>query len=96
MVTFLLFAAPVLRALAGDADRAPRFAQAQLTAAEPPADITRFLPAHFDASWNHATVRRIPWQGSGDLAATALSNCFVVLPPDSAVEAGAAVQVLLP
>jgi molybdopterin molybdotransferase len=96
MVTFLLFAAPVLRALAGDANLAPRFAQGQLTAAELPADITRFLPAHLDANWDHATVRRIPWQGSGDLAATALSNCFVVLPPDTAVEAGAAVQVLLP
>jgi molybdopterin molybdotransferase len=96
MVTFLLFAAPLLRALAGEATPAPRFAQASITAAEPPADITRFLPAHLDASWDHATVRRIPWQGSGDLAATAQSNCFVVLPPDTAVEAGATVQVLLP
>jgi molybdopterin molybdotransferase len=96
MVTFLLFAAPMLRALAGEANQAPRFAQASITAAEPPADITRFLPAHLDANWNHATVTRIPWQGSGDLAATAQSNCFVVLPPDAAVEAGATVQVLLP
>jgi molybdopterin molybdotransferase len=96
MVTFLLFAAPVLRALAGEANPAPRFAQARLIAAEPPADITRFLPAHLDANWDHATVRRIPWQGSGDLAATAQSNCFVVLPPETAIEAGAAVQVLLP
>jgi molybdopterin molybdotransferase len=96
MVTFLLFAAPVLRALAGEATPDPRFAQARLTAAEPPADITRFLPAHLDAGWDHATVRRIPWQGSGDLAATAQSNCFVVLPPDTAVEAGATVQVLQP
>jgi molybdopterin molybdotransferase len=96
MVTFLLFAAPLLRALAGEATPAPRFAQARLTAAEPPADITRFLPAHLDAGWDHATVRRIPWQGSGDLAATAQSNCFVVLPPGTAVEAGTTVQVLLP
>jgi molybdopterin molybdotransferase len=96
MVTFLLFAAPVLRALAGETNPAPRFAQAQLTAAEPPADITRFLPAHLDANWDRATVRRIPWQGSGDLAATAQSNCFVVLPPDTAVEVGSTVQVLLP
>ena len=96
VVTFLLFAAPLLRALAGEAPPAPRFAQARLTAAEPPADITRFLPAHLDADSDHATVRRIPWQGSGDLAATAQSNCFVVLPPDTAVEAGATVQVLLP
>jgi molybdopterin molybdotransferase len=95
MVTFLLFAAPILRALAGETDPAPRFAQAQLTAAEPAADITRFLPAHLDANWDHATVTRIPWQGSGDLAATAQSNCFVVLPPNTAVEAGANVQVLL-
>jgi molybdopterin molybdotransferase len=96
MVTFLLFAAPVLRALAGETDAAPRFAQATLTAAESPADITRFLPAHLDANWDHATVRRIPWQGSGDLAATAQSNCFVVLPPDTAVQANTTVQVLLP
>jgi molybdopterin molybdotransferase len=96
MVTFLLFAAPLLRAIAGETDPGPRFAQATLTAAEPAADITRFLPAHLDANWDHATVRRIPWQGSGDLAATAQSNCFVVLPPDTAVEANATVQVLLP
>ena len=96
MVTFLLFAAPMLRALAGEASPAARFAQATLPAAERPADITRFLPAHLDANWNHATVTRIPWQGSGDLAATAQSNCFVVLPPDTQVEAGVTVQVLLP
>ncbi len=96
MVTFLLFAAPMLRALAGEASPAARFAQATLTAAERPADITRFLPAHLDANWDHATVTRIPWQGSGDLAATAQSNCFVVLPPDTQVEAGVTVQVLLP
>ena len=96
MVTFLLFAAPVLRALAGEASPAPRFAQATLAEQEPPTDITRFLPAHLDAAWDRATVTRIPWQGSGDLAATAQSNCFVVLPPDTALEAGATVQVLLP
>jgi molybdopterin molybdotransferase len=95
IVTFLLFAAPVLRALAGETNLSPRFAQATLTEPESPADITRFLPAHLDANWDHATVRRIPWQGSGDLAATAQSNCFVVLPPDIAVAANTTVQVLL-
>ncbi len=96
MVTFLLFAAPMLRALAGEASPSPRFAQATLPEPEPATDITRFLPAHLAATWDRATVTRIPWQGSGDLAATARSNCFVVLPPDTAVEAGATVQVLLP
>jgi molybdopterin molybdotransferase len=95
MVTFLLFAAPVLRALAGETNRCPRFAQATITEAETAADITRFLPAHLSAGWDHATVHRIPWQGSGDLAATAQSNCFVVLPPNAAVEAGSTVQILL-
>lgn len=96
MVTFLLFAAPMLRALAGETTPAPRFAQATITASEPAADITRFLPAHLEANWDNATVTRIPWQGSGDLAATAQSNCFVILPPDTAIEAGKTVQVLLP
>jgi molybdopterin molybdotransferase len=96
MVTFLLFAAPVLRALAGETDPAPRFAQAQLAQPEPAAaNLTRFLPAHLESGWDHARVRRIAWQGSGDLAATAQSNCFVVLPPDTACQAGGSVQILL-
>jgi molybdopterin molybdotransferase len=95
MVTFLLFAAPMLRALAGETVLGSHFAQATLAEPEPSTDLTRFLPAHLDAAWNQATVRRIPWQGSGDLAATARANCFVVLPPDTQLEAGAAVQVLL-
>jgi molybdopterin molybdotransferase len=95
MVTFLLFAGPLLRAFTGEANPAPRFAQAMLAEPEPATDLTRFLPACLDANWDHATVRRIPWQGSGDLAATAQSNCFVVLPPDTVLEAGSRVQVLL-
>jgi molybdopterin molybdotransferase len=95
MVTFLLFAAPVLRALAGQTDCAPRFAQATLATAEAAAGVTRFLPAYLSADWDHATVSRIAWQGSGDLAATARSNCFVVLPPNTPVAAGASVQILL-
>jgi molybdopterin molybdotransferase len=96
MVTFLLFAAPVLRALAGQTDCAPRFARATLATAEAAAAVTRFLPAHLSADWDHASVKRIAWQGSGDLAATARSNCFVVLPPNTPLEAGASVQILLP
>ncbi len=95
MVTFLLFAAPLLRALAGEQQRAPRFAQATLAHDEAAAKITRFLPAHLAADWDHATVQRIAWQGSGDLAATARSNCFVVLAPDIDYQAGSTVQVLL-
>ena len=96
MVTFLLFAAPMLRALGGEAAIAPRFAQARLSHPEAAGGgITRFLPAYLDGDWDHASVRRIAWQGSGDLAATAQSNCFVVLPPETALQAGDSVQVLL-
>ncbi len=96
MVTFLLLAAPLLRTLAGESAAQARFAQATLTHAEPAAaGITRFLPAQVESSWSHAAVRRIPWQGSGDLAATAQSNCFVVIPPDTALVQGDPVQILL-
>jgi molybdopterin molybdotransferase len=29
-----------------------------------------------------STVELVPWQGSGDIAATARANCYVVIPPD--------------
>lgn len=95
MVTFLLFAAPLLRALAGEDPRGPLFARATLARDESAAKVTRFLPARLTADWDRATVERIAWQGSGDLAATARSNCFVVLAPDTAYKAGDPVQVLL-
>jgi molybdopterin molybdotransferase len=38
----------------------------------------------------------VPWQGSGDLAAFARSNCFVVIPEDQAtLDAGAPVRILM-
>jgi molybdopterin molybdotransferase len=105
-VTFLLFAAPMLATLAGaqssDQSRTPRFALARLTAetdrrAKP--GLTRFLPASctFGATAGGlAEVSLVPWQGSGDLAAMARSNCFLVIPEEAAsLPAGAIVQILL-
>ncbi|WP_263411266.1 molybdopterin molybdotransferase MoeA [Terriglobus tenax] len=95
-VTFLLFAAPLLRALGGDTNLAPLFAQA--AAAEPmqhKPGLTRFLPARLDSSLS-PTVRLVPWQGSGDLAANARANGYAVLPADrNSIEAGEPVTVLL-
>ena len=103
-VTFLLFGAPVLAALSGRQQHGPRFALARLAAdtdrrAKP--GLTRFLPASctFSAGAGQLLpeVALIPWQGSGDLAALARSNCFLVIPEDAAtLEAGATVQILLP
>jgi molybdopterin molybdotransferase len=101
-VTFLLFAAPVLAALAGRLDVGPRFALARLTEeAKGKAELTRFLPASctFGASAGElAEVAPVSWQGSGDLAALARSNCFLVLPEadHKRFEAGAIVRILLP
>jgi molybdopterin molybdotransferase len=95
-VTFHLFAAPVLAALGGDPDRHPRFAQAHLT--EPvrvKTGLTRFLPAQCDFA-PAPKVTPIPWQGSGDLAAFARSNCFAVIPENAEeIPQDAQIQILL-
>ncbi|MDR3799857.1 MAG: molybdopterin molybdotransferase MoeA [Terracidiphilus sp.] len=99
-VTFLLFAAPVLASLAGSVESAPRFALAQL--AQGPqrhlkSDLTRFLPARctFGTAGEMPEVALVSWQGSGDLAAMARSNCFLVLPEQSHPVPGAVVRILL-
>jgi molybdopterin molybdotransferase len=100
-VTFLLFAAPVLAALAGSQEHGPRFALARLApAADKPgkAGLTRFLPARctFGPAGQLPEVAPVPWQGSGDQAALARSNCFLVLPEESHhPEPGTIVRILL-
>ncbi|MGA9672111.1 MAG: gephyrin-like molybdotransferase Glp [Terracidiphilus sp.] len=102
-VTFLLFAAPVLSALAGSLGSGPRFVLARLAAdtdkhGKP--GLTRFLPASctFGAAVGRLPeVELVPWQGSGDLAALARSNCFLVVPEEAhSLETGSIVRILLP
>jgi molybdopterin molybdotransferase len=104
-VTFHLFAAPLLAALGEDSSPQPRFAQARLVGewrGKP--GLTRLLPASCGFGLNAELapeilgpeVRLIPWQGSGDLAAFARSNCFVVIPPEAQkLIDGSPVQILL-
>ncbi len=99
-VTFRLFAAPILASLAGCRTAHPRFALAEL--ANPwqgKPGLTRFLPACCNFSFatgNRPQVALISSQGSGDLAAFARSNCFVVVPETADhLEAGAIVSILL-
>ena len=81
LVTFALFAAPVLAALAGQTEPGPEFAEAKLKqAVEGKPNLTRFLPAHLESSAAAATIQPIPWQGSGDQSAAAKTNCFLVVP----------------
>jgi molybdopterin molybdotransferase len=100
--TFLLFASPILAALAGSNEVHPRFVLAQLardTDRKAMSGLTRFLPAFctFTSSVNALPqVATVPWHGSGDLTAFAHSNCFLVIPEEAAhLEAGSTVRILL-
>lgn len=100
--TFLLFAAPILAALAGSRETHPRFVLAQLsrdTDRKAKPGLTRFLPAlcMFNSTLNELPqVVTIPWHGSGDLTAFAQSNCFLVIPESTAhLEARSTVHILL-
>ena len=96
-VTFQLFASTILAALSGRTDPGPRFALAQLARdIKGRPGLTRFLPAHCTFTGAQPQVERIDWQGSGDLAAMARSNCFLVIPEETAsLDAGTTVRILL-
>jgi molybdopterin molybdotransferase len=96
-VCFRLFVTPMFRALSGQTDVAPRFVEAKLAQdVKGGTRVTRFLPASVESDWEHVSVRVVPWQGSGDLAANARANGFVVLPRGiERFAAGESVRVLL-
>jgi molybdopterin molybdotransferase len=94
MVTFSLFVEPLLGALCGEASREPRFAQGSLASeVRVKTGLTRFLPARL---LSDSSVEPVRWQGSGDLASTSRSNCFLVVPADRPMlAAGETVTILL-
>ena len=101
-VTFLLFGVPVLATLAGCNESGPRFALARLAAETDKRGkpgLTRFLPAFCTfgrAAGELPEVALVSWQGSGDLAALARSNCFMVIPEEAQrLDAGEVVRILL-
>jgi molybdopterin molybdotransferase len=96
-VCFHLFVAPMLRALGGRAAIEPRFVEARLAEElQGGARVTRFLPAELTGGWDRVTVQAVSWQGSGDVAANARGDCYVVLPAGVEVfHAGETVRVLL-
>jgi molybdopterin molybdotransferase len=98
LVTFALFAAPFLAALAGQGSDSlrPVFVEAQLIAdvAVKPG-LTRFLPAFLAGEITGATVVPLSWHGSGDQAAASRANCFLVVPEVAErLSAGTTVTVL--
>ncbi|MBZ5705390.1 MAG: molybdopterin molybdotransferase MoeA [Acidobacteriia bacterium] len=97
MVCFELFARPMLEALAGVAPRKLVFLHAKLKSdIRTKTGLKRFLPAILSGEFEQAEVGLALWQGSGDIAATAKANCYIVIPPDrERVAAGEWVPVLL-
>jgi molybdopterin molybdotransferase len=97
MVTFELFARPMLEALSGMLPRQLIFLHAQLKSEiRRKTGLKRFLPAILSGEFENAKVELVRWQGSGDIAATASANCYIVIPPDREnIPAGDWVAVLM-
>jgi molybdopterin molybdotransferase len=95
-VTFACFVEPLLRAMRGAEVVGPRFVQATLAHnAHGKPGLTRLLPARLTSSRTKPEVRLVVWQGSGDMAANARSNCYAVLPPEvESFRAGDVITVL--
>ena len=83
MVTFELFARPMLEALSGQQPRRLQFLHARLKAeVRVKPGLKRFLPAILSGEFENSQVELVAWQGSGDIAATAHANCYIVVPAD--------------
>lgn len=97
MVTFELFARPILEALAGMSARKLQFVYAKLQSEiRVKTGLTRFLPAILSGDFEASRVELVRWQGSGDVAATARANCYIVIPPDrEMIPAGEFVPIIL-
>ena len=97
MVTFELFARPMIEALAGMTPRGLVFLRARLKSEiRTKTGLKRFLPAVLSGEFENAEVELARWQGSGDVAALAQANCYVVIPPErERIEAGEWVPLLM-
>jgi molybdopterin molybdotransferase len=97
MVTFELFARPLLEALAGMAARELSFVHARLKSEiKTKTGLRRFLPGLLSGEFEQAEVELAGWHGSGDVAAMARSNCYIVIPPDrERIAAGEWVAILM-
>ncbi len=97
MVTFELFVRPMVEALAGQTPQRLIFLRARLRSEiRTKTGLKRFLPAVLSGEFENAEVELARWQGSGDIAALARANCYVVIPPErERIEAGEWVPLLM-
>ena len=83
MVTFQLFVTPAIALLSGAAAHPLPLLEARLAEAlnERPG-LDHFLPARIEWRGSEPDVKALKWQGSGDIAALAGANCFLLVPAD--------------
>ena len=97
MVTFQLFVAPAIELLSGAEALPLPLVEARLAdSLNERSGLAHFLPARIE--WRGAVpeVKALKWRGSGDIAALAGANCFVVVQPENEkIAAGERVSVLL-
>jgi len=97
MVTFELFVTPAIDLLSGAEARPLPLVEARLgEALHEKSGLAHFLPARVEWRRGAPEVKALKWQGSGDIAALAKANCFLVVPADrDKIAAGERVSVLL-
>jgi len=97
MVTFELFARPMVEALAGRLPGKLIFLRARLKSEiKSKTGLKRFLPAILSGEFEQAEVELAGWQGSGDIASVARANCYAVIPADREhIAAGEWIPVLI-
>src|SRR5262249_18045915 len=83
MACFELFVRPLLDPLSGSKPAPLQFVRARLKSeVKTRTGLTRFLPAVLSGAFEDAQVELVRWSGSGDVAAAARANCYLVVPPD--------------
>ena len=97
MVTFELFVRPMIQALSGGNPQPLIFLKGRLKSeVRTKTGLKRFLPAVLSGEFENAEVELARWQGSGDIAALAGANCYLVIPPDrERIAAGESVSLLM-
>jgi molybdopterin molybdotransferase len=97
MVTFELFVAPAVDLLSGAEPRDLPLVEARLgEALDEKPGVTHFLPARMEGQGANREVVALKWQGSGDIAALARANCFVVVPAEKEkIALGERVEVMV-
>jgi molybdopterin molybdotransferase len=97
MVTFQLFVTSAIDLLSGaDAHPLPLVEARLAQALNERPGLTHFLPARIEWHGAEPQVSALKWQGSGDIAALAGANCFLVVPAErEKIASGERVSVLL-